>query len=363
VSIGFVYDGVSAGTDLSAELTGAQASVQYINEYLGGIGGHPIKLDVCSTNETPAGAADCVTQFVSDKVPAVVNPDSGQQQFMLPQLAAAGIPVFAGASIDPKTLSTPGISVMENGIGYGIAGPAELARQAGYTTAAIIVTDLPSVAGAVDASAPLFYSRAKVKPNVVAIPPGTADMTPQIEAEMSHKPGQFAIIGVPSFCASAIQAIRSVGFTGNIVIIPGCADSSTAKLAGGLKGVKVVAASTNDPSSAEFKLFSAVIGKYAPGSELSGVIVDGYQAMAGFGRALAGLKGDVTRASVASALKTMKATPMPLADGVTFKCDGKQVSIAANICSTEVLTGALNADGTIDAAGYSVLNVAGLLNG
>jgi hypothetical protein len=59
----------------------------------------------------------------------------------------------------------------------------------------------------------------------------------------------------------------------------------------------------------------------------------------------------------------MKATPMPLADGVTFKCDGKQVSIAANICSTEVLTGALNADGTIDAAGYSVLNVAGLLNG
>src|SRR5260370_30388196 len=118
VSIGFVYDGVSDAQDLSGELTGAKASVQYINEYLGGIGGRPIKLDVCSTNQTPSGAANCVTQFVTDKVLAVVNADSGQQGSMLPQIAAAGIPVFVAASIDPKTLSTPGISVMENGIAY-----------------------------------------------------------------------------------------------------------------------------------------------------------------------------------------------------------------------------------------------------
>jgi ABC-type branched-subunit amino acid transport system substrate-binding protein len=361
VSIGFVYDGVTAAIDLSGELTGAKASVQYINEYLGGIAGRPIKLDVCSTNQTPSGAAACVTQFVTDKVLAVVNSDSGQQGSMLPQLANAGIPVFVGASLDPKTLSTPGIFVMENGLGYGIAGPAKLAQQARYKTAAIIVTDLPAAAGAVRAAAPLFYGRANVKVDVVAIPSATADMTPQIAAELSHKPGQFAIIGVPSFCASAIQAIKSVGFTGGIVVIPGCIDSTTAKIAGSLQGIKVVTASTSDPNSAEFKLFAAVTNKYATGSELSGPIVDGYQAMVGFGRAAAGLTGDITRSTITTALKTMKATPMPLADGITFKCDGKQVPIAPNICSTKILAGTLDANGQIGASGYTVLDVSDLL--
>lgn len=364
VSIGFVYDGVSPATDLSAELTGAKAAAQYINEYMGGIGGRPIKLDVCSTNQTPAGAADCVTQLVTDKVVAAVNADSGQQGSMLPQLATAGIPVFVGASIDPKTLSTPGISVMENGIALALAGPAKIAQQEGDTTAAVVAPDLPSSAGAVKTSAPLFYGRAKVKADVVAIPPSTADMTPQIEAEMSHKPGQFAIIGVPAFCASTIQAIRSVGFTGSVVVISSCVDSTTANLTGGLQGIKVITASSNDPNSAEHKLFAAIIGKYAPGTDLGGTAVaDGYQAMLGFGRAAAGVTGDVTQTSVKSALKTMKATPMPLADGITFQCNGKQVTIAPNICSNEVLTGTLSTDGTINSSGYSVLNVADLLNG
>ena len=363
VSIGFVYDGVSDSQDLSGELTGAKAAVQYINEYLGGIGGRPIKLDVCSTNQTPAGAANCVTQFVTDKVVAAINADSGQQGSMLPQLATAGIPVFVAASIDPKTLSTPGISVMENGIAYGLAGPAQLAQQSGAANAAIVVVDLPAAAGAVRATAPLFYGKAKVKADVVAIPLATADMTPQIEAELSHNPGQFAIIGVASFCASAIHAIRSVGFTGSIVVIPSCTDSTVSKTAGSLKGIKIITATSNDPNSAEVKLFSGVIAKYAPGVDPSDAVASGYQAMVGFARGLAGLTGDVTRASITSALKTMKPTPMPLADGITFKCDGKQVPIAPNICSTQVLTGTLDASGAIDSSGYSVLNVSDLLNG
>jgi branched-chain amino acid transport system substrate-binding protein len=361
VSIGFVYDGVTDAQDLSGELTAAKASVQYINDYLGGIGGRPIKLDVCSTNQTPSGAANCVTQFVTDKVFAAVNPDSGQQGSMLPELATAGIPVFVAASLDQKTLTTPGIFVMENGPGYALAGPAQLAKQAAYTTAAIIAPDLPSSAGAVKAAAPLFYGNAKVKADVVAIPLATADMTPQIQAELSHTPGQFAILGLPSFCGSAIKAIKSTGFTGGIIVVPSCINSTTSTTAGSLKGVKLITATSNDPNSAEFKLYSAVMGKYAPGTDLGGVVTGGYQAMVGFDRALAGFAGDVTRASITTALKIMPATPMPLADGITFKCDGKQVSIAPNICSTEVLTGTLDANGAVDSQGYSVLNVGDLL--
>lgn len=361
VSIGFAYDGVTTGGDYSAELTAANASVQYVNEYRGGIAGHPIKLDVCSTEQTPAGAATCVTRFATDKVLAVLNADSGVQGSMLPQLAAAGVPVFVTGSLDQKILSTPGISVMVNGLGYALAGPARVAEQAGGTRAAIVVTDVPAAAGAIKTAAPLFYGKANVKVDIVPIPPGTADMTPQITAELVHKPGQFAIVGIPSFCASAIHAIRSDGFTGNVVVIPGCINSSTAKLAGSLAGIKVITPNSNDPTTAEFKLYAAVMGTYAPGADLGGLSPSGYQAVVGFARALAGLTGDVTRTSILTALKKMPSTPMPLADGITYKCDGQQVPIAPNICSTQVLVGTLTADGAVDSHGYSVLNVGNLL--
>jgi hypothetical protein len=33
----------------------------------------------------------------------------------------------------------------------------------------------------------------------------------------------------------------------------------------------------------------------------------------------------------------MAPTPLPLGGGITFQCDGKQVSLAPPICSTQVL--------------------------
>jgi branched-chain amino acid transport system substrate-binding protein len=357
-----VYDGVTDAQDLRAELTGAKAATQYINAYLGGIAGRPLQLDVCETNQTPAGAASCVTKFATDKVVAAINPDSAVQGSMLPQLAAAGIPVFVWASLDQKSLTTPNISIMANGLGYGLAGPAKLAAQAGYHRAAIVVVDAPAAAGAVKTAAPLFYGNAKVKVDVVAIPPATADMQPQIQAELSHNPGQFHIIGVPSFCARAIQAIKSVGFQGSIVALSGCTDASTVKAVGSLAGIKIVTANTTDAKSAEFKLYAAAVNKYEQGASLSGLTPDGYAATLGLARALSGLNGEVTRASIKTALATMKATPMPLADGITFKCDGKEVpGIAPNICSKEVLVGTLDAQGQVDSKGYSVLDVSDVI--
>jgi branched-chain amino acid transport system substrate-binding protein len=358
VSVGFVYDGVTDAQDLRAELTGAKAATEYINAYLGGIAGRPVQLDVCETTQTPAGAASCVTKFATDKVVAAINPDSAVQGSMLPQLAAAGIPVFVNASLDQKSLTTPNISIMANGLGYGLAGPAKLAAQAGYRRAAIVVVDAPAAAGAVKSAAPLFYGNVNVQVDVVAIPPDAADMSPEIQAELSHDPGQFHIIGVPSFCARAIQAIKSVGFQGSIVALSVCTDASTVQAVGSLAGIKIVTANTTDPNSAEFKLYAAAINKYAPGASLSGLTPNGYAATLGFARALSGLTGEVSRQSIMTALRTMKATPMPLADGITFKCDGKQIpAIAPNICSTQVLVGTLEANGQVDSKGFSVLDV------
>jgi branched-chain amino acid transport system substrate-binding protein len=152
-----------------------------------------------------------------------------------------------------------------------------------------------------------------------------------------------------------------VNFTGDIILTPQCLDSTTAETVGGLAGVKIITASTTDPNSAEYKLFAAVMKTYTPESELGGEVPDGFQAVVGFARAVARLSGEVTSQTVANALRTMPSTPMPLGDGVTFKCDGQQVPVAPNICSTQVLTGTLDDNGKINGGGYSVLDVSGLM--
>src|SRR5437870_3922726 len=73
VSIGFVTDAKGTSVDNSSEIPAAQAAVKYANAYLGGIGGHPIKLDICDDKQTPSGTSDCDNQLITDKVPIVLN--------------------------------------------------------------------------------------------------------------------------------------------------------------------------------------------------------------------------------------------------------------------------------------------------
>ena len=56
ITIGFVSDGADAafGSDEAIVKT-FESTIQYANEYLGGINGHPIEIDHCDTGATPAG--------------------------------------------------------------------------------------------------------------------------------------------------------------------------------------------------------------------------------------------------------------------------------------------------------------------
>jgi branched-chain amino acid transport system substrate-binding protein len=364
VLIGFVYDGDTPAGNYTENLTAAKASVQYVNRYLGGIGGRPIKLDVCSTNQVPATAELCVTQFENDRVVAAINGGGGVQGFVLPALAKAGIPVFAQESLDSSTLATPGIFIMLNNIASALAGPAALAEQLGVKTAAIVTADVPSAVGPLKAEAPIFYGKANVKVDIVPIPTTTADMTPQIQAEIStNNPGQFFVVGGPTFCASAIQAIKAVNFTGDTVMIPECIDTSTVQTAGSLQGFKVITATSTATNNSEYRLFSAIIRKWAPGTQLDGLSEQGYQTVMGFVRALSNLKShDVTRVRITAALKTMPKTLVPLGGGVTYQCNGKQMPSVPTLCSTQVLVGTLAANGNVDAHGFSVLDVGNLLS-
>jgi branched-chain amino acid transport system substrate-binding protein len=129
------------------------------------------------------------------------------------------------------------------------------------------------------------------------------------------------------------------------VVIQQCVDSSSASATnGGYEGVKMLTSLTSDPNDNDYKVYSAVMDTYAKGAEKGGVAAGGYKAVVGFVKAMSGLTGEVAPQAIVGAFRSMPETPLPLGGGITFKCDGKQVTIAPAICSTKVLDVTLDAN-------------------
>ena len=342
LTIGYVYDGTSEAVDNSNDLVAAEAATSYVNEYLGGIGGKKVELEVCSTDQSPAGAGACVTQFAAAGVPVVLNGITGQAGSLFEPLSEVGIPVLVAAA-DPRDA---GATIMTNGILSLAAGPAKVFADAGVEQAAIIGIDVPAASAALKQSAPLFYDKAGVGVEVVLIPPDTADMTPNIQAALTKSPGGMTVVGDPLFCTKAMAAIASSGFDGELVVIPQCINEAFLEATTNLEGATMLTTATSDPESEQFQEYEAVMTMYAGDDPiLGGTAPQSYQVVLGFARLMEGVTGDVTPEAVTTAMAEMPATEMPLGDGITFQCNGEQVSISPAICSQDVLQTTLDAKG------------------
>ncbi|MFI5041450.1 MAG: ABC transporter substrate-binding protein [Acidimicrobiales bacterium] len=364
VKIGYLTDGKTANIDNSSEVPAAQAAAKYINDYLGGVAGHPISLDVCDDQQTPSGATDCANQFITDKVPVVLYNVSGQGGSVFTPLAAAKVPLMALASIDQSTLQAKsGAYVIQNGLVSAFAGPAKIAQLAGAKRAAEVVTDVPAASGPAKALDPIFYKNAGVAIDVVAVPVGTADLTPQMQAELAKNPDQFHVLGDVSLCTAALKALKGVGFTKTIVVIQQCISGTSASgIPGGYAGMKLVTNFTTDPADPDVKIYLAAMAKYSPGTPpfVNGVTQGGFGAVLGFQRAMTGATGDITTTSVESTVTAMSPQPMPFGGGITFQCNGQQVAITPPVCSTGALEATLNASGQ-PTGSYTPLDAAALL--
>jgi branched-chain amino acid transport system substrate-binding protein len=347
IKLGMISDGKSAALDDTSEIPAGQAAAKYINQHLGGVGGHPVTLDVCQDGETPSGTTNCVNQMIADKVVAVVYGVSGEGGSIGSGLKAANVPLVAYATIDQGTLlQKSGAYAVTNGLGT-LAGPVALLQQSGGKRGAVVVEDFPAASGPVKQFDPIFYKNVGAALDIAAIPPGTADMTPQLQAELSKQPDQVAILGNDTFCTSAIKALKTLGYTKQIVVIPQCiSPSSISSIPGGFAGVTLLSPFSIDSKDPEVALYDAVMATYAPTTPPNGSVTSGgYAAVLAFDRAMSGVAAgaDITPSLVESTIASMSRQTMPLANSLTFQCNGQQISLTPAICTTGFLTALLDA--------------------
>ncbi|MGW8815525.1 ABC transporter substrate-binding protein [Gordonia terrae] len=348
VKVGLIVpEGGAVTTPMVRE--GSEAAVEYLNNNGGGIGGHQIELVVCKQQEEPASATKCANQMVEQQVSVVVSPLGAQGAVMLPIIAGAKIPFVAQAPVSQAEMATPGSFMLSGGIVAVLAGQAATAAKDGLKKVTLIIGDSGDAAASVKALGDPMFQRAGIALNVVTVPVGAADLTPQITAGLADNPDAVSILGDTRQCISVLKTLQTVAPDASKYLIASCLDKPVLDAVGndavsGAKAFTTVNLSSDDPSVTQYR---SVMAQYAPDTDPAGLAYIGYQVMTALGE-LNGLEGTVDAQTFTTALSQAKNVPLPAAPGITFTCDGKAFPPLTSLCSKAILVSDVTADAKLE---------------
>ncbi|MDT3444899.1 ABC transporter substrate-binding protein [Pseudofrankia sp. BMG5.37] len=356
VKIGVITEGPSPNTDHTNDNRVAQATAKYLNEHKGGIGGRPIEITICETLADLSKATDCGNQMVEKGAAAVMIGTSGVVEAAWKPLNDAKIPVMIYGSTDPSLLASQTTFVLANLTFAVIDLPIQVAKDKGNKKVTSIVVDVPAALRAAQDIAPPLYQKAGIGYELLRVAPGTADMTPQMQQVVDNGSDQVFITGSDSFCISAMNGLKAVGFTGTISAISQCITDATRKSIPGstLKDMVISASTPIGPDSPSMDLYATVAKTYGKDIDLSNqdsMIM--FMILAGFQAATQGISGDITSATLTSTIKAMKETELPASAGLKFRCNGKAIPATPAVCVLGGLSTTLDDKG--QPAAYKVL--------
>ena len=283
----------------------AQAAADYINKELGGVqadyakgvGGRPIKLEICKMAISPADSQKCANELAAKK-PLVVYSTLNFFGNHFAILNNAKIPVVVGTPISPADFTTPGVYAI--GGGGGCLGVHTGLVQ--FATESVLKYKKNSKVGVPWANTPpgvfcyhdlekkplnvlngtLAKTTAKLKGKMagmthigVPIKPGSPDVTPDAQKVLDFGPDVVIFSAQGADCWTLVNSMLKLGWTPAktpLVLSGACIDLTTMKSLGNkIKGVYTVGASSildpdalTDPQlKREAKLYNSRGAKYA----------------------------------------------------------------------------------------------------
>ena len=367
VKVGLITNGAECpecGGAPADEEPVAQATVQWLNEYMNGLGGHQIELDVCVDDLDAAKTTDCANQLISDGVVAVVLASNGVIETAWNVLHGAGVPVVSIGATQADLVTDDASTFITNDAQANVADlPLSVAKDVGADKVSVIVINLGIATEIFEGDTPQTFEQEGVDLDVVPVDIGTADMTSQAQEIVRDNPdGVVMVVGHDEFCIPAIDGLTAVGFTGTIVTIGQCLTPATREAIPGdvLDGIVLASQAPllddEDPSVQQYR---AVLQEFGA-TDVDPEDVIAHSVFVAFGAISVGteaLDGDVTPESVIASLRAMPNSLMPGSGGRHFQCDGNVAPGRPAICSSSLFAATLDADGL--PVSYELINDTG----
>jgi len=355
ISIFFINaQGSATGTSYPAETVAAKAAIQYINNDLGGVAGHPLKLTTCFTDETPAKTTDCANRAVTANPTAITLGILADDNDLITVTGKTDIPIVSNSAYTHQTLAAKDKAFIINSGGQAAAlGNSLMMAKNGVKKAAVVYVNVPAVSGGIypQAAAGLKKGGVAVQGFPVAYP--SPDLTPTIEAVRSGKNDALMLIADPTTCAAAFRAMTTLGLNIPIYTPIECQNAENSRTVTALpQKVYIqqtfVPLDSNDPDAVAY---TRAMKSYGGKNDInSGFAVNGFQSIMAVYQGLkaASASGEPTTATLKDALRTQKLHQFLLGPDTSFTCDGKLVPALPALCSLNTLIGTWKGSEVVD---------------
>jgi branched-chain amino acid transport system substrate-binding protein len=339
---GMINDETGAVTFPEAR-QGAIAAMQYVNNYLGGINGHPIVIDSCIGDGTPAGAARCANELVAKHPLAILGAADVGAPASIPIYAHANLAYIGGIPFTPVPFVAPNsIQFWSVSVGDNAAAAVYAGTQLKVKSVALMYFSNPQGESILPQIVPVFKAAGVTTVKQIPLSPTSPDPSPQA-ALIESSGAQLAYIDVPNGCGNVLKSLKSVGYSGKLMGIDPCSAPPVITAAsGGAEGMYIASPFIlQTGTSQQAQLYQASLKKWAaPGTLIDSISAAGFATVMNVQAALSKISGTPTTSSILAAFKTGSNHPNFLSHPYT--CDGKQMTGAPAVCNDYYLMNQVN---------------------
>jgi len=329
---GMINDETGAVTFPEAR-QGSIAAVDYVNNYLDGINGHPIVIDECTGDGTPATAARCANQLVAAHPLAILGAADVGAPASIPIYEHANLAYLGGIPFTPVPETAPNsIQFWSVSVGDNAAAAVYAGKTLGVKSVALIYFSNAQGESILPQITPVFKAAGVTTIHDIPLSPTSPDPSPQA-ALVESSGAQLAYVDVPNGCGNVLKALKSVGFTGKIMGIDPCsAPPVIAAAAGGAEGMYIASPFLlQSGTSQQAQLFEAAMKKWAaPGTLIDSISTAGFATVMNVQQVLSTIQGTPTTASILAAFKS--GTHQNFLSH-PYTCNGQALKGATAICN------------------------------
>ena len=329
---GMINDETGAVTFPEAR-QGSIAAVNYVNNYLDGINGHPIVIDECTGDGTPATAARCANQLVAAHPLAILGAADVGAPASIPIYAHANLAYLGGIPFTPVPMTAPNsIQFWSVSVGDNAAAAVYAGKTLGVKSVALVYFSNAQGESIIPQITPVFKAAGVTTIKYVPLSPTSPDPSPQA-ALVESSGAQLAYVDVPNGCGNMLKALKTVGYSGKIMGIDPCgAPPVIDAAAGGANGMYIASPfMLQSGSSQQAQLFQAAMKKWAaPGTLIDSISTAGFATVMNVQQVLSTVSGTPTTASILAAFKA--GTHQNFLSH-PYTCNGQALKGAPAICS------------------------------
>ncbi|HTX11695.1 MAG TPA: ABC transporter substrate-binding protein [Solirubrobacteraceae bacterium] len=336
VVFGMINIETNPGVDFPEIREAAQATIAYVNAYRGGLDGHPIQLQFCATDGSPATSSQCATKLIADHPVAIMGASDLAGADTLPLYKKAGLALIGGMDLTPAESSAPN-SIIFNDIaqsGNSDIGVYAVKNLNAKKVSVIAVGDTQGIFQAKNYEVPSVQQSGGTA-KLYSLPPSVADASSVVASALGNSPDAI-LLESPSQCVSILTALKSLGNSKPILSIDPCSAPSVIKAAaGGADGMywfepyQDLFAADQTP---DVILTKAILAKYAPAK----IVVDS-PALGGVSTVMdiwqAFHTTPVSKLNSTYMLKVLKTGTHPAFLSTTYDCNGQAIAKEPAICS------------------------------